>query len=124
MKKTIVALWILHLEVAILAHMEATNQWIFKDLMRNYSHVGNGYDIFSIILLILVFILAGAAPKVARALSLPLYVLILALVGYLAIFSLNWGQKTYNEFHDIFVSAYLMFFSATTGILVALLSNS
>lgn len=91
MKKTILALWIIHLELAILAHMEATNQWMFKDLMRNYSYVGNGYDIFSIVLLILVFLLAAIAPKIVRTLSLPLYALLLVLIGYLAIFSLNWG---------------------------------
>lgn len=95
MKKTIAALWILHLMVAILAHLEATNQWIFKDLMRNYSYVGNGYDIFSIVLLVIIFIVAAVAPKVARTMSFPLYVLMLVLIGYLAIFSMNWGQKTY-----------------------------
>lgn len=68
MKKTIAALWVIHLEIGILAHLEASNQWMYKDLMRNYSYVGNGYDIFSLILLASVFIMGAFAPKVARSL--------------------------------------------------------
>lgn len=85
------ALWIIHLEIGILAHMEASSQWTFKDLMRNYSFIGNGYDIFSLILLALIFILSAVTPKVVRSLSFPLYALLLVLIGYLAIFSLNWS---------------------------------
>lgn len=66
MRKTIFALWILHLEIGILSHLDAINYSIFKDLMRNYSHLGNGYDIFSIILLVIIFILGAAKPKIAR----------------------------------------------------------
>lgn len=63
-------------------------------------------------------------PKAINSLRLPIYALMMVLIGYLCIFTLNWGQKTYQEFHDVFISAFLMIFSATTGILVALFADS
>lgn len=59
MRKTMLAVLFLHLILAVEAHLYSSNLWIFHNLMRNYSHVGNGYDIFSIVVAGLIFVISA-----------------------------------------------------------------
>lgn len=124
MRKTMFALFVLHLEVAILTHIFSHNLWAFKDFLRNYSEVGNGYDIFAIVVMSLIFIVSAILPNQTRMGGAPLYVLLLVLIGYLVLFSLHFAQSIYQENFSVYISAYLMFFSSSCGILLSLLFNS
>lgn len=120
MKRSVGALFFLHLVVAVLAHLFSAYTWIFRNLMFNYNEIGNGYDIFSIVVVSLIFIVSAILHKQIRPAGIPLFLIIIVLLAYLEMFALNWAQRQ-EDYFDAFVSVFFMLFSATTGVLIALL---
>lgn len=118
------AMFILHLEIAILTHLFANNLFVFKDFLRNYSEVGNGYDIFSCVVVGIVFIACAFLPNQVRIAQYPLYFLLLVLIGFLCLFALNFAASIYEQNFSVYISAFLMFFSSSCGILLSLIMNS
>lgn len=91
MRKATFALFFLHLVMAILTHMFANNNQVFKDFLRNYSSVGNGYDIFAMVVIGLIIIMSAILPKQVKSLALPLYLVLIVLIGFMIVFSLNFS---------------------------------
>lgn len=118
------AVFIIHLMMMIECHVFAVDRSVYKDLLRNYTNIGNGYDIFAMVIVFLIIILSVFLPKIVRLASIPVYLLMMGLIGYLILFTLNWSSKPEFNIEDRFVSAYLMIGSSTFGILLSLFFNS
>ncbi len=91
MRKATFALFFLHLVVAALTHSFANNNQVYKDFLRNYSGVGNGYDIFALVVIGLIFILSVALPKQLKSSGIVMYAILVALIGFMIVFSLNFS---------------------------------
>lgn len=91
MRKSAFALSFLHIIIAILTHMFANNVQQFKFFLTNYSDLGDGYEIFSIVVVSIILIVSAIFPKKVRPMSFPFYGILLVLIGFLIIFTLNWS---------------------------------
>lgn len=123
MRRSVGALFFLHLVVAVLAYIFSGQTFVFRNLMFNYNEIGNGYDIFALTVVPLIFIVSSIFHKQIRAAGFPFYFIIVVLLAYLEMFTLNWTQRL-GDYFDTFVSVFFMLFSATTGVMISLFMSS
>lgn len=123
MRRSIGALLFLHLFLIIPVMMFGYKRSIFKNFLKGYTNPGNGYDIFSVVIIALILIFSVVLPKLARMVSYLFYILLIVTIFYLEAFTINYFSKARNAIVDGLVSTNSMLFSASFGVMVALLFN-
>lgn len=101
-----------------------TNERMLDDFFRNYSNAGNGYDIFALTLLVLIFILCSIVPSIARKMSIPFYSIIWICVLYLALFAVRYTKKERFNTSEVVVTIYPMFACTSIGLLINVLMKA
>lgn len=124
MRKSVFALFFLYLLIAVLTHIFSFNHNVYKNLLRNYGYFGNGYDIFCILVTIVIIGVGTSIPKKIKIIGLPLYLVLLCTIGFLVLFSLNFGTKTYIMLFSRYISVYNMLFASICGVLIGIFMNS
>lgn len=66
MIKTTSLLVLLHTMMITLTYIYAINSDLFLGILRNYTNIGDGYDIFAICLLGVTLIFSTVLPRIAR----------------------------------------------------------
>lgn len=92
----------------------------YKALFRNYSHIGNGYDIAATVLLLLTLIIVSIAPTYGRkAWKIPFVVIIFLSVPYLCAFLLRQGMRTHNfQYAEYLLPIFLMLATGALGLFI------
>lgn len=108
-----------HLDIAAAIIMINQNETKFHDLFIGYKSVGNGYDIFCGIAVILCLAaLSVPSPKLKKA-RLPLYILFVICHGYLALFILHTQTRASSAMkYRWIIIVYTILFSGAFSVLV------
>lgn len=122
MRKSLFVLFLLNLGIFVVWNLQCYDYKIFKDLLRNYTNI-NAYPIVSLVVLVAIYLVSAILHKSVRIAGFPLCLLIYLITWYLVAFGLNYLDKPHINTKDILVSSLTIFFSASTGTLIALLAN-
>ncbi len=119
-----IVLFLYYIPELIFAIWYAANEEYFKGLFKNYSNVGNGYDIACCVILGIIYILVTVLPKQMRNFSISMFILMFITQTYLSAFAIRYLTKERiknGHLGDYFILVYPMFFCGALATIINIL---
>lgn len=102
--------------MAVITLYFSYNRRAFKDFYRNYTQIEDGYAIFFLVLMPILLIYPLFLRELAKKLKILNMLLLAVCIAFLISFSLNYGYKVRNNYHDKLVSVFMAIYSSTFGV--------
>lgn len=102
--------------------IELTEPELLNKYFRNYSHIGNGYDIASLLILFICLFIGCFFPFVGRRLRKLLFFFICFCYFYLFFFVLRISKKEYVNLSEVFITVFFVMFFSSFALVVNVLS--
>ena len=109
-------LCVLHTAMAVLTLYFAYDRNCYKNFYRNYTQIEDGYAIFFLVLTPILLIYPLFLRELGKKLKILNMLLLVICIAFLVSFSLNYGHKVRNNYHDKIVSAFMAIYSSTYGV--------
>ena len=112
----------LHLSLIAAIFMNFYDYKSVKRMFKNFASVGNGIDIFAVIMLIAVLAAGSILTNLPKKLKVIMCVIITLCYWYLAFFLLRVSKKTKYRFTHYLLIGYTILASASFGLLISALT--
>lgn len=119
--KTSLSFFFLHLILVAVSVIYFVDDKYFDKFFVNYSNAGNGYDIFALTLLVLIFALCSILSSVGRKMAIPGYLIIFFCVVYLSALAVRYTKKERFNTSEIVITVFPMFSCTSFGLVLNVL---